>query len=123
MTNLISLTIAILIHVESHNHAGAIGDHHKAVGLLQIHPCIVRDCQRIYPQYEFTLHDRYDPYISVEMSRVWLSREAARLHIDSPLLLAYRWNAPRTGKPRLSYRKRVYEAWKRICKNQLTAHE
>ena len=124
MTNLISMTIAILVQVESHGNAHAIGDHYKAVGILQIHKSIVQDCQRIYPEYQFTMRDRYDPYISVEMARVWLSREAARRHIESPLLLAYVWNAPRTGKPRLSYRKRVYAAFKKINhQNPLTQGE
>ena len=114
MTNLISMTIAILIQVESHGNVGAIGDHGRAIGLTQIHPCIVRECNRIYPQYEFTLNDRYDPWINVEMARIWLSREASRRRITDPVHLAYRWNAPRTGHPAASYLAKIKKTWATI---------
>jgi len=110
------MTIAILIQVESHGNVGAVGDHGRAVGLTQIHPCIVRECNRIYPQHEFTLNDRYDPWINVEMARIWLSREANRRKITDPVALAARWNRPRTGRPTREYRRRLNECWKRMQK-------
>jgi len=52
--------------VESNNNPRAIGDGGKAVGIAQIWPITVRDCNRI-AKTNYTLEDRYDPIKSREM--------------------------------------------------------
>lgn len=57
--------------VESGGRADAVGDGGKAVGILQIHPIMVEDCNRIVGEKRFTLADRLDPAKSREMFRVY----------------------------------------------------
>lgn len=118
MTSVVSMAVAILIRVESNGDWGAVGDGGRSVGLTQISPAIVADCNRIYPQYEFTLRDRYDPFLNIEMATIWLSREASRRRIADPRKLCYRWNAPKTGSPSKSYIRKIQKEYDRICPRQ-----
>ena len=57
--------------VESGGKSDAVGDGGKAVGILQIHPIMVEDCNRIVGEKRFTLADRLDPAKSREMFRIY----------------------------------------------------
>lgn len=113
MTNLVAITVALLMSVESNGRMDAIGDHGHAVGVLQVHACMVRECNRLYPQYGFTLADRHDPALSQVMARIWLGWAASHYRIVDPRKLAMRWNCPHTGKPSRAYMRRVDTCWKR----------
>ena len=57
--------------VESGGKSDAVGDGGKAVGILQIHPIMVKDVNRILGEERYTLADRLDPAKSREMFRVY----------------------------------------------------
>jgi hypothetical protein len=57
--------------VESSGRADAVGDGGKAVGILQIHPVMVADVNRILGEDRYTLADRLDPAKSREIFRVY----------------------------------------------------
>jgi len=61
--------------VESNNNPMAIGDGGKAVGIAQIWPITVRDCNRI-AKTNYTLEDRYDPIKSREMFVIYTEHYA-----------------------------------------------
>lgn len=77
--------IPALIQVESGGEYRAVGDHGKAVGVLQIWPVMVQDVNRIAGT-RYTLSDRLNPAKSVEMARIyfrhygksWAIEQAAR---------------------------------------------
>jgi len=66
------LLIAALIAVESGGNIKAVGDHGKAVGVLQIHPEVVKDCNSIMQRKIFKLDDRYFKGKSVNMANIYL---------------------------------------------------
>lgn len=57
--------------VESSGKADAVGDGGKAVGILQIHPIMVADVNRILGEDRYALADRLDPAKSREMFRIY----------------------------------------------------
>lgn len=63
--------ILILAAVESGMDPNAVGDNGKAVGLLQIHPVMVQDINRIIGEDKFTLQDRRDPKKSIQMAVIY----------------------------------------------------
>ena len=112
MTNLVSITLAILLQVEScGNPNPPDGDGGLAVGVLQMHPCMVEDVNRILGVAFYTLGDRRDPDKSIEMGRIWLTWCAAHRHITLPHKLAARWNQPATGNVTHAYRQRIAICW------------
>ena len=72
MTALIKALIPLLIQIESGGDHLAIGDNGRAVGLLQIHKCVVDDVNQFY-NTNYTYNDRYDPVSSKEMALLYLS--------------------------------------------------
>lgn len=60
-------TVVAIAQVESDCDPSAVGDGGSAVGVLQIRPIMVRDCNRILGREEFTLVDRLDVTRSVQM--------------------------------------------------------
>ena len=60
-------TLLAVALVESGGDPCAIGDGGKAVGILQIHPIMVADVNRIMGQQTYSLADRRDVCKSVEM--------------------------------------------------------
>ena len=56
--------ILALAMVESSFNPSAVGDNGDAVGLLQIHECVIQDVNRVYGT-SYTLDDRLDPQASV----------------------------------------------------------
>lgn len=60
-------TVLAVALVESGGDPCAIGDGGQAVGILQIHPIMVADVNRIIGERRYTLADRRDVRKSVEM--------------------------------------------------------
>lgn len=56
-----------IIYVESKGDVNAVSKNKKCVGILQITPIIIKDCNRIVGKKQFTLNDRYDKSKSLEM--------------------------------------------------------
>lgn len=80
--------------VESGGKSDAVGDGGKAVGILQIHPIMVKDVNRILGEDRYTLADRLDPAKSREMFRVY-SEHYSKGASDE--VIARRWNAGPKG--------------------------
>ena len=110
ITNLISVTLAILVQVESQGHNNRKGDHGRATGLYQMHVCMVDDINRLYHTH-FKHSDRTDPWKAHQMATLWLKWATEHYHISDPTHLAYRWNHPATGKTWASYRRKVAAAF------------
>ena len=94
-------------HVESSGRADAVGDGGKAVGILQIHPVMVADCNRIVGEDRWTLDDRTDAVKSRAMFRTYsdhYSKDA------SDEVIARRWQ----GGPRGDRRKATEAYWPRV---------
>jgi hypothetical protein len=98
--------IAALIHVESGGNADAIGDGGKAVGVLQIWPIMVRDCNRILKlrrsKLRYTLKDRYSRSRSIEMFKVWSSHYNKGASLE---VIARRWNGGPKGDKKAATKK------------------
>jgi hypothetical protein len=83
--------IPALIQVESGGEYRAVGDHGKAVGILQIHAEYVQDVNRIAGTH-YTLRDRLDRQKSIDMTRIYLAHygkgktieQTARVHNGGP---------------------------------------
>ena len=73
MTNIITAALlAAMAQVESGSNPRAIGDGGKAVGILQIHRCVVRDVNRIHGT-NYTHRDAHDPTKARAMAFLYLS--------------------------------------------------
>ena len=70
MITLTELILALCL-IESSLNPNAIGDGGDAVGILQIHECVIQDVNRIYGT-EYNLNDRYDPMLSKMICRKYL---------------------------------------------------
>jgi hypothetical protein len=66
------ILLAALIAVESGGDVNAIGDRGKAVGILQIHIEVVKDCNTILKEKRFKYVDRKDRINSKIMCSVYL---------------------------------------------------
>lgn len=71
MNDLINYILPFLIAVESGGDPNAIGDGGKAVGILQIHKCVVDDVNRIYGK-AYAYADRLDVEKSNTIARLYL---------------------------------------------------
>lgn len=98
-------------HVESSGNSDAVGDGGRAVGVLQIHPVMVEDVNRIAKSkklgVQFTLDDRKDPIKSRHMFRIYsehYSKDA------SDEVVARRWN----GGPRGERNKATDKYWNKV---------
>lgn len=96
-------------HVESSGRADAVGDGGKAVGILQIHPVMVKDCNRIVGEDRWTLEDRLCPDESRAMFRVYSNHYSKG---KSDEVVARRWN----GGPRGDRRKATAPYWAKVRK-------
>ena len=112
--------ISALIIVETGGHpspASAVGDNGKAVGILQIHPEVVADCNRICGGEVWTLADRSNPGKSREMAAVYLTHYGTARGITDPVALARIWNGGPRGhckRATLAYGRRFAEALKAV---------
>ena len=75
MDALLTILIPLLIQVESSGNPNAIGDGGKAVGILQIHKCVVDDVNRIYGKkgFHYEYDDRVSPHVSRDICRLYLT--------------------------------------------------
>jgi soluble lytic murein transglycosylase-like protein len=69
---MLSILIAALIAVESAGNPNAIGDGGKAVGILQIHPSVIADVNRI-ANTNYSLDDRKDAEKSKQICTIYLT--------------------------------------------------
>ncbi len=71
----IEFLVDAIIHVESRGDSTAIGDGGRAVGILQIHPIMVREVNRILEKngsdVRYNYNDRYSVEKSKKMFYVW----------------------------------------------------
>lgn len=101
--------------VESGCDPLAIGDGGEAVGILQIHPIMVEDVNRILElnrdtsTERFTIHDRTSRERSEEMFRIYTSHYTPDW---DPEKVARRWN----GGPRGDRRSSTLRYWHRVQK-------
>lgn len=65
------LTAMACAMIESGNNPRAYNPAEDAVGILQIRPCMVEDCNRIVGRQEWTMDDRWSPYESGRMFAVY----------------------------------------------------
>ena len=103
----IDTLIDALCVVESNNKADAIGDGGLAVGILQIHPIMIKDANRILRKEVYTLGDRKDPVKSRKICRVFL------LHYCKGRSLEYMarcWN----GGPKGYRKKATLKYWAKV---------
>ena len=76
--NLIIILLPLLAQVESNHNPRAVGDGGQAVGILQIHPIMVRDVNRILGKRRYRLHDRGDVRKSYGIAAVYLHHYGRR---------------------------------------------
>lgn len=95
-----------LIWVESRGDSNAIGSKND-MGVLQITPILLQDCNRILKTEKFTLEDRLDSLKSVEMFNV--IQDHYNPQHDYHLALKI-WN----GKAPLSYHRKVMDKFNEI---------
>lgn len=100
-----------LIWVESKGDSKAIGSKDD-VGVLQITPILLRDCNRILGYERFTLTDRLDSLKSVEMFNIIQDHYNPQHDYHWALKL---WNS---GAP-LSYHRKVMDKFNEIKANSL----
>jgi hypothetical protein len=95
--------------VESGGDATAIGDNGLAVGILQIHPTMVDDVNRILGEKEYTLDDRKDVARSREMFAVYSNHYTPCGDAEK---VARRWN----GGPRGDRKRATMKYWRKVSK-------
>jgi len=76
--NNLTLLLSAIIMVESAGDNNAVGDNGKAVGCLQIWPCVVENCNRILGRQTFTLADRTNWVASIAMFRHYVGHYCTR---------------------------------------------
>lgn len=95
-----------LIEVESGGDPHAVGDGGKAVGVLQIHPVMVRDVNRILGYDRWTLEDRWSAAESRAMFEVYLDHYGATSYEEA----ARKWN----GGPRGPSKEATVPYWEKV---------
>ena len=111
--------LSSIIQVESGGNESAIGDGGLAVGILQIHPVMVEECNRILDidngkNYNeigpFTLEDRYNRNMSVAMFVVYTNYWCDYYDDYSSEGIARRWN----GGPKGHLKDATIPYWNKI---------
>lgn len=100
-----------LIWVESKGDCKAVGSKDD-VGVLQITPILLQDCNRILKTERFTLEDRLDSLKSVEMFNIIQDHYNPQHDYHWALKI---WN----GKAPLSYHRKVMDMFNEIKANSL----
>jgi len=97
--------------VESGLNPLAVGDRGTAVGILQIRPCVVKDCNEWLRRHgvakRYTLESRWSVAASREMFYIYLERWA---HSESDEVKARVWN----GGPRGASKRATVKYWRRV---------
>ncbi|MBP5457412.1 MAG: lytic transglycosylase domain-containing protein [Paludibacteraceae bacterium] len=110
--------IKAISEVESRGNTNAVSGHH--VGILQISPILVKDCNRINRlkgiQKQYALNDRYDKRKSIEMFNIIQEFYNPNRNIEKAVRL---WNGgPKaTTKSTQGYLERVMKALREIEKS------
>jgi len=103
--------LAAIIQTESAGDDRAIGDQGQAVGILQIHPVMVEDINRILGWKDYyTLHDRYNPQKSIDMYYIYMDHYCQNM---SDEYKARCWNGGPTGYLKPSTQK----YWEKVKNN------
>ena len=68
---MLEVLISALIAVESGGNPNAIGDHGKALGVLQIHSEVVMDVNQFF-HTNYTHHDMLDPVKAKDVAEKYL---------------------------------------------------
>ncbi len=92
--------------VESNGNPKAVGDHGKAVGIAQINPLMVKECNRLAGKKMFTLADRWSVAKSKKMFDLYMSQWPKA----SMKLKAIRWNGGPNGDRKIA----TSRYWKKI---------
>ena len=108
---MLELLILALIMVESGGDTSAVGDGKKAVGVLQIHPIMVRDVNRILGEDKFSLDDRYDRQKSIAMCEVYFNHYGDGKTVEQ---LAAMWCSGPKGWQKLKTNKKVQEYVRKV---------
>ena len=98
-----------LVEQESGGNPHAVGDGGRAIGVLQIHPIMVRDVNRILGYDRWTLEDRWSAAESRAMLEVYLGHYGATSYEEA----ARKWNGGPGGHLKAStvpYWEKVREA-------------
>ena len=93
--------------VESRGNHLAHNERENAVGLLQIRPIMVMEANRIVGEDIYTLDDRWDAEVSIEIFRTVMERHNPTLDIDKAIDI---WN-PRCGE---KYRQSVKNEYEKV---------
>ena len=69
----IAILILALTYVESGGNANAVGDNGKAVGIIQIHACVIADVNRVYQTNYRWPEDARDPAKSRTICELYIA--------------------------------------------------
>jgi len=100
--------IPLLMTIESGADGSAIGDGGRAIGVLQIHPVVIYDVNRILTKSEYTLANRKNQSKSKEICRIYLLHYGrGAIQNDMPLseclvILGRIWNGGPKGYKKTS---------------------
>jgi len=127
--NVLRIILPLLAIMESGGDPNAIGDGGAARGILQIHPVMVREVNRIVGEDRYTLADRVDPNASCAMASVYLNywgprrlRRAKGLSVeDQVVLLGRLWNGGPNGHKKAATA-RYGRKLRRLYHNHRRAH-
>lgn len=95
-----------LVEVESGGDPLAVGDGGRAAGVLQIHPIMVRDVNRILGYDRWTLEDRWSATESRAMLEVYLEHYGATSYEEA----ARKWN----GGPDGHQQRQTLQYWESV---------
>lgn len=98
--------------VESRGNQEAYNSREDAVGILQIRPIMLREANRVAGEDIFTLDDRWDAEVSVEIFRTIMEHHNPTMDIDRAVDI---WN-PRCPA---SYRQSVKQEFENALKNNI----
>lgn len=98
--------LPLLCQIESNNNYLAVGDDGKAVGILQIHQCVIDDVNRLY-NTDFTSADRKYVGASKLIATLYLGFWGRRYYLEmgkEPTMEVYAriWNSGPRG-------------WEKVC--------
>lgn len=117
--NFLPMLIAALMAVKSGSdlklEIGKIGDHGRALGVLQIHREVVADVNRIYGT-TFRHEDALDPDLAATICEMYLTHygaESATGKMPSPEVYARIWN----GGPRGHLKEGTRGYWEKVRKH------
>lgn len=71
--------LSSIITVESNGKVDAVGDGGKAIGILQIHACVIVDVNRVHGT-SYSLDDRKNPDKSLDIAYLYLSHWGKSYH-------------------------------------------